>query len=625
MEEEKKEHHNMKDGPFVEKLRQMLGMDIRSLAFFRVGLAIATIGDLCERSIDLRAHYSDEGIFPRHVLFESYTNNYTVHVHGMSGHVYFQAFVFLVHALCALCMLVGWHTRIFTTCCWILLVSLQSRNPFLNHGGDLYFRLLFFYAIFLPLGGCFSVDSAIQASKTKLKAYRNLRVLTGGTVALMAQVVIMYMVSTFHKTGAEWTTEYTSTWYALQLDYYRTSIAAILDKFPELLKLLTWAVFQWEFWGNFCFFMPVFTDYFRLLAVLGFFAMHFGFIICIRLGFFFWVCTVAMFPFVPTLVWETIKNTKAMRTAAQRAHAIQIRFDQHSRFSRFVAHLVCSFFFIPFTRLSQFALELEDFHSDDWLQVESNGRISRNFDAILAAFENSPAYPPTYPLRVLFRPLRKPLAKISDLVLYPLSSSARKCHVASHEQTVPPKLPRKKPKVRLGDVFILLCIVFAISWNASNLGSNLHLPYRYNWFGLTFHLDQFWGMFSPHPPKAHWYYVIQAYNDKGEEFELFRNEGIFKWEGNTPFSFDKPSPFHTSFKNHRWYKFFEMGFNGEGHENVRLAFGRWVCREYNTLHLGADRLHTYKVWFLLEWQTLYGGRAPPTKQVLWEHMCYHKK
>lgn len=94
MEDEKKEHGVFKEGLFVEKLRQMGGMDIRSLAFFRIGMALATIGDLCERSLDIRDHYSDEGIFPRHVLYESYTNNYTVHIHGMSGHPNFQVLVF---------------------------------------------------------------------------------------------------------------------------------------------------------------------------------------------------------------------------------------------------------------------------------------------------------------------------------------------------------------------------------------------------------------------------------------------------------------------------------------------------------------------------------------------------
>ncbi len=116
---------------------------VRSLALFRMGMAIATIGDLIERSMDLRAHYSDEGVFPRALLFESYhpfpfpllfllfflcffplmqtryANIHTVFIHAISGHPYFQAFVFLLHGFCALCMLVGWRTKTFTFLCWV--------------------------------------------------------------------------------------------------------------------------------------------------------------------------------------------------------------------------------------------------------------------------------------------------------------------------------------------------------------------------------------------------------------------------------------------------------------------------------------------------------------------------
>lgn len=346
MEKERYAYKSTTTDTIYNKLRQMFGMDIRSLALFRVGLAIATIGDLVERSLDLRAHYSDEGIFPRHVLFESYSNNYTMIIHAISGHTNFQLFCFLLHAFFALCLLVGYRTRLFTFLTWLMLASLQARNPFLNHGGDLYFRLIFFYAIFLPLGGCFSVDSAL--SNVRHKSHRNPRVLTGGTIALISQVAVMYIVSTFHKTGVEWTTEYTSTWYAIQLDYYRTFVANFLSQFPDLLRLLTYVVLQWEFLGNFCFAMPIYTDYFRLLAVVGFIGMHFGFIICIRLGFFFWVCFVAMFPFVPTLVWDWIAGTRAMRNAMQLTNTVTVRFNEHSKFSTFVARLVCTFFLYPF-------------------------------------------------------------------------------------------------------------------------------------------------------------------------------------------------------------------------------------------------------------------------------------
>jgi len=232
-------------------------------------------------------------------------------------------------------------------------------------------------------------------------------------------------------------------------------------------------------------------------------------------------------------------------------------------------------------------------------------------------------YPPTSPVRSIFRFFARFLRTPITLITARLEKLAHNYHSTSQYNPPPPRAHRKK-RFRLGDIFILCCVIYAVSWNASNLGSPLHLPYNSNWVGLALHLDQFWGMFSPHPPKAHWYYVIQAYQHDGTEFELFKNEGIFKWEGNKPFNFDKPNPFHLSFKNHRWYKFFEMGFNGDGHENIRLNFGRWVCREYNAVHSGDERLHSYKVWFLLEWQQLYGERSAPSKQVLWEHMCYHK-
>ena len=41
----------------------MFGMDLRSLALFRVMLSIVMIGDLWDRSRDLHAHYTDLGAF----------------------------------------------------------------------------------------------------------------------------------------------------------------------------------------------------------------------------------------------------------------------------------------------------------------------------------------------------------------------------------------------------------------------------------------------------------------------------------------------------------------------------------------------------------------------------------
>jgi hypothetical protein len=66
-----------------------------------------------------------------------------------------------------------------------------------------------------------------------------------------------------------------------------------------------------------------------------------------------------MFPFVPTLVWDVINNTRAMRAAGQRAYTVDVRYDEHSKFSWAVARLACTFFCIPLTRLSALSPKYE--------------------------------------------------------------------------------------------------------------------------------------------------------------------------------------------------------------------------------------------------------------------------
>ena len=59
-----------------------------------------------------------------------------------------------------------------------------------------------------------------------------------------------------------------------------------------------------------------------------------------------------MFPLIPTLVWDTINNTRAMRAAAQRSHTVNVRYNEHSKFSWTVARLLCTFVCISFSQLS---------------------------------------------------------------------------------------------------------------------------------------------------------------------------------------------------------------------------------------------------------------------------------
>ncbi|NES03254.1 MAG: hypothetical protein F6K22_10575 [Okeania sp. SIO2F4] len=125
-------------------------LDLRSLALFRVGSALIIIVDLIQRFPDIKAHYTDFGILPRGPLIEQFLNPWLWSLHLFSGNVLFQGLLFTVAFICAIALLVGYRTQLFTILSWVLLAYLHSRNNIILNAGDYELRLLLFWGIFLP-------------------------------------------------------------------------------------------------------------------------------------------------------------------------------------------------------------------------------------------------------------------------------------------------------------------------------------------------------------------------------------------------------------------------------------------------------------------------------------------
>src|ERR671921_1094735 len=145
------------------KIVEIFGADLRSLAVFRIVLALLAFADLAIRSADLYPHYTDAGIMPRTVLVEEISSQWAFSLHLMNGGSLFQALLFGVAALAAFGMLVGYRTRLMTFVVWALLLSIQLRNPLLNGSESPMLRTLFFWGMLLPLGAYWSVDRARSA------------------------------------------------------------------------------------------------------------------------------------------------------------------------------------------------------------------------------------------------------------------------------------------------------------------------------------------------------------------------------------------------------------------------------------------------------------------------------
>ena len=281
------------------KLAELVGLDLRSLAAFRIGLGAILLLDLVGRAGDLVAHYTDHGVLPRSAI----TNSWKLSLHMLDGTADFQGALFVVAGLAALALLVGWHTRLATGASWFLLLSLHARNPMVLQGGDCLLRLLLFWGMFLPLGARASADRLLRRGGGP----PGNRVASAGAAALLLQVCFVYWFAAALKSDPAWRSEGTAVYYALSLDQFATPLGKYLLGFPGLLRGLTFATLGLEVFGPALLFVPLRNGPVRTAVVTGFLLFHLaGLGLCLELGLFPWVCAVAWSALLPGWFWDRV-------------------------------------------------------------------------------------------------------------------------------------------------------------------------------------------------------------------------------------------------------------------------------------------------------------------------------
>src|SRR5262249_32796784 len=138
-------------------LQNLFAIDLRSLALFRVLLALLLLADLAIRATDLNAMYTDDGMFPRAEISQRITTVWNWSFHFASGASWYQAILFGISGVLALALAAGFATRIATIGSWLMLVSIHHRVPAVLSGAEILLRMLLFWAMFLPLGATWSV------------------------------------------------------------------------------------------------------------------------------------------------------------------------------------------------------------------------------------------------------------------------------------------------------------------------------------------------------------------------------------------------------------------------------------------------------------------------------------
>lgn len=281
-------------------LKKIFTVDVRSLALMRIGVGFVLLLDLSIRASDLEAHYANMGVLPLHVLFQHSWNPYFISVHTISGLWQVQAVLFLIAALFAFLLLIGYRTRLATAVSWFLLLSLQNRNTLISQAGDDLLRLLLFWAIFMPWGRFYSFDARKAQNLDRPATY-----FSAASVGYIVQIMLVYVSTALLKNSPEWHRDGTALYYALSLDQILMPAGKLIYPYPLLLKYLTLSTFYIELFLPFLLLIPVFTSFFRLLVVGVLVSFHIGIGLTLFVGLFYLINMVSFLGLLPplTLNW----------------------------------------------------------------------------------------------------------------------------------------------------------------------------------------------------------------------------------------------------------------------------------------------------------------------------------
>jgi hypothetical protein len=294
-----------------ERARLLFGIDLRSLALFRITAATLLLLDLADRARLLGVNYTDAGAHPRAAVLTYHQPGVLPSLHLLAGSARAQLALFVLAGIAAALLAVGWRTWIATFVSWFLLGSLHARNELVLDGGDHLLRHLLFWCLFLPLGARWSLDARRRGAAPARSV-----VFSPASAALLLQVVAVFLVTGLAKTGPEWTTDGTAIRYAIDRRWWTLPFGEWLLAHPFLPELLTPAVRWWEILGSLFLFLPVATVPLRLLGIAGFWSMLAGLGLGLKLNLFTFIAGSGLLVFLPPSGWDALGR----RFAAFRRH-----------------------------------------------------------------------------------------------------------------------------------------------------------------------------------------------------------------------------------------------------------------------------------------------------------------
>ncbi len=274
-------------------------LDTRSLAIFRIFIGIIACVDVAFRSQYLIVHYTNLGMNAKDMYHLSYEQLPAWSLHGISGDIWFQTILFLLHGYIAVMLILGYKTRLMSIGLWILTVSLHNVSSIINSGADDLLRMVLFWSMFLPLNRHVSYDSG-KEDHTHWTRYISI-----ASVAFITQQILLYWVTAYLKKWPEWYSTWSATYEILSLETFRLWESPLYHS-QELMQVITYLSIGVEVISPLLLILP-----FRRMKMAGIatiILLHIGIMTHIGVWIFPWVSIATMIALIPWTIWDAIEK-----------------------------------------------------------------------------------------------------------------------------------------------------------------------------------------------------------------------------------------------------------------------------------------------------------------------------
>jgi hypothetical protein len=215
---------------------------------------------------------------------------------SISGSPIWAGLIFALGFVLAALVLVGWRTRWTTPLLWLVVLSIQHRNPVLHDHRDVLFTLALCFGSLLPWGAAFSLDARRNRCATR---YTGLP-----AIAYVVAIACIYMFAALLKSGPEWRSDFTAVEHAIGVRYWANAAAEDLLAHPTWMAILTVGVLAFEAAVAVLLVSPWRPNLARWLVVVGICALQLGFAIFLWLDTFPMIAAAFALGLIPSSLWR---------------------------------------------------------------------------------------------------------------------------------------------------------------------------------------------------------------------------------------------------------------------------------------------------------------------------------